>query len=102
MESMQLRLGTTALVTQLPLGSGRSFRGLIDLVAMETLSWEPGSDGQDFVRRPLAEASDLLRLQTCSDSSDPVLHKAIMARASLADQVRVASVQGGGWEAGRV
>jgi len=53
-DQMAERLGATPLVTQLPMGAGTDFVGLIDLVEMTSLTWPDG----DAV---VGEIPDLLR-----------------------------------------
>ena len=38
---------------QLPLGEGRNFTGVIDLLSMDVLMWNKGEDGRNFTRVPL-------------------------------------------------
>ena len=57
-DSIRQRLAATPLVTQIPLGQGKTFMGFIDLISMDTLVWERGSDGAEFSRVPLLDPSD--------------------------------------------
>ena len=50
---MKRKLSATPLVTQLPLGQGKEFTGVIDLLSMDLLVWERGSDGSEYARVPL-------------------------------------------------
>ena len=50
---MTKKLGAMPLVTQVPLGQGKGFTGLVDLLSMDVLLWEAGSDGVEFQRVPL-------------------------------------------------
>ncbi len=50
---MRHKLNATPLVTQLPLGQGKEFRGVIDLLSLEVLIWDRGTDGSDFTCVPL-------------------------------------------------
>ncbi len=52
---MKEKLNATPLVTQLPLGCGRDFKGVIDLLPMDILLWSSDSsdDGAEFQRVPL-------------------------------------------------
>lgn len=54
---MKNKLKATPLVTQLPLGQGKDFAGVIDLVSMDALIWERGHDGSKFTRVPLLGAN---------------------------------------------
>lgn len=50
---MKQKLDAVPLITQLPLGQGKDFTGVIDLLSMDILVWERGSDGSEFTRIPL-------------------------------------------------
>ena len=52
-ESMKEKLGATPLVTQLPLGQGKEFRGVVDLLSLDVLLWGRGTDGSEFTSFPL-------------------------------------------------
>lgn len=52
-DSMKQKLSATPLITQLPLGQGKDFTGIIDLLSMDILVWERGSDGSAFACVPL-------------------------------------------------
>jgi elongation factor G len=54
-ESIHERLHANAVAVQLPIGSEESFRGVIDLVSMEAISFE-GEYGETPVRGPIPEA----------------------------------------------
>ena len=55
--SMEKKLRATPLVVQLPLGQGRHFIGVLDLITMDILAWNRGGDGQNFIHVPLVTAS---------------------------------------------
>lgn len=50
---MEKKLRATPLVVQLPLGQGRDFTGVIDLLTMDVLMWNKGGDGRNFTCVPL-------------------------------------------------
>lgn len=96
-ESMRLRLSATPLVVQLPLGEGRAFRGVVDLVAMEAMLWQPGSDGDAFSLVEVVPTGptgkDFQGLASLPEQCDSLpisrreLEAALEARAQLAEQV---------------
>ncbi len=47
------KLGANPVPIAYPIGKEGDFTGLIDLVTMEELRWEPGTDGQSFERKPV-------------------------------------------------
>lgn len=54
-DAIKRRLGATPLVTQLPLGEGGAFWGVIDLLTMEVV-WSADKEGKDVRRLDMAEA----------------------------------------------
>lgn len=49
------KLGLNVVPIQLPMGSGDDFKGVIDLIAMEAITFE-GKDGEKVVRGPIPDA----------------------------------------------
>ena len=54
LDAMRRRLGATPVPVTIPLGEGEAFRGVIDLVAMESLVFDNADQGRSIVRSPLA------------------------------------------------
>ena len=54
---MEKKLRATPLVVQLPLGQGKNFIGVLDLLTMDVLSWNKGGDGRNFTHVPLIETN---------------------------------------------
>ncbi|XP_048359459.1 ribosome-releasing factor 2, mitochondrial isoform X2 [Sphaerodactylus townsendi] len=78
-ESIEQKLKTRPLLLQLPIGEGKSFRGIADVVTKEQVIWKSATgmdDGKNFERKPLKEA----------DSPD-LLKDTIDARTTLIEQV---------------
>ena len=73
-EMMTERLGASPILVQIPVGSAESFKGVIDLVDMEFLTWDTDAMGLDVKRSPIP--SDLE--STALDYRDQLL-------ASIAD-----------------
>lgn len=98
--SMEDKLRTTPLVTQLPLGSGREFTGVIDLLTMDLLVWDKGGDGTNFANVPLIPCSQDMKYKNFSKlgrlselvKTTPIsrerLEEALEARYNLAEQVQ--------------
>jgi elongation factor G len=62
LESIQAVFGRTAVPIQLPIGSEKSFRGVIDLVTMKALIYAPDGDGKakiEEIPADMAEAAQL-------------------------------------------
>ncbi|XP_069483584.1 ribosome-releasing factor 2, mitochondrial isoform X2 [Ambystoma mexicanum] len=79
LESIKQKLKVKPLLLQLPIGTAKSFKGLVDLVTKEKIMWNsiPGlDDGRLFVRTPLTD----------TDASE-LIHEANDARNALIEQV---------------
>ncbi len=99
MRSIEDKLDTTPLITQLPLGAAKDFTGVIDLVTMELLVWGKGGDGSRFTRLPLIpkdnenRTGDFTKLSRLSElvKDTPLnergMEEALEARNNLAEQV---------------
>ena len=103
--SMEKKLRATPLVVQLPLGQGRNFIGVLDLLTMDVLAWNKGGDGRNFTHVPLITHSnkdgkkDFKKLSSKSlmDSvnvenlpvDSKLISEALDMRYNLAEQVSV-------------
>ena len=102
------RLGATALVLQLPIGSEGDFLGVVDLVTMRALTWRGETQkGEDYVMEDIPEDMQAQArewrekmLETLSEADDAVMVKFLdgeelsveeiqvgIRRATLADKV---------------
>ena len=100
---MEMKLKATPLVLQLPLGQGRDFVGVLDLLTMDVLAWNKGGDGRNFTQVPLIAADSKdgqrdfksLSSKQLSDSvlaenlpiDTKLISKALEMRYNLAEQV---------------
>ncbi|KAK0150680.1 Ribosome-releasing factor 2, mitochondrial [Merluccius polli] len=78
-ESIRQKLKTNPLLLQIPVGIGRNFTGVIDLVSSQQMIWKAASredDGRVFETKPLSQV----------ENSDLVV-EAEEARAALIEQV---------------
>ncbi|CAL1567837.1 unnamed protein product [Knipowitschia caucasica] len=77
-ESIKEKMHTTPILLQIPVGCGKSFSGLVDVLTKEQLTWKTQSkndDGRSFNVQPL-------------EQSEPALVEAVKeARAFLIEQV---------------
>ena len=78
------RLGAVPLVTQIPIGLGADFRGIIDLIRLKALTFDGKSLGAEFSEGPIPD--DLLEtaeqgrqklLETISDFDEVILERFI-------------------------
>ncbi|MCX8526996.1 MAG: elongation factor G, partial [Candidatus Nanopelagicales bacterium] len=107
-DMIKARLGATALVLQIPIGSEGDFLGVVDLVQMKALTWRGETQkGEDYVIEDIpadlaeqaAEYREML-LETLSEADDAIMVKfldgedlsveeiqAAIRRATLADKL---------------
>ncbi len=76
------RLGATPLILQIPWGDEHRFKGVIDLIRMETIVWEDEMLGEAFDLQPIpkelekqANSYHDLLLETLADKSDLIMEK---------------------------
>lgn len=74
MDSIRSRLRTTPILTQLPIGAARTFSGIIDLLNLKEMKWDPDTLGIKYSITPL-------------DPNDSLFAVAKEARAELCEQV---------------
>jgi len=81
---MRERLGANAIPVELPIGSGESFRGVVDLITMKAFYYDEESLGakmiEDEIPEELIEESVATReklLEALADYSDEIMHHVI-------------------------
>jgi len=72
------KLGLNAVAIQLNMGEGDQFAGLIDLIAMEAVTFE-GDNGEDIIRGPIPEAH--------KDSAAVARHEMLEALSMFNDEM---------------
>lgn len=92
------RLGATPLVLQLPIGNEGSFAGMVDLVAMQALSWDddttaPRRDVVPAVMRIMAEAARSRLIEALAEGDDLVLAAWVDDPAALSAEVLRAAIR---------
>jgi len=53
-DEISKKLGAVPLVLQLPIGAESSFKGIIDLIALEELFWNQETLGMEIIRQPIS------------------------------------------------
>ncbi|NWY56348.1 RRF2M factor, partial [Chionis minor] len=77
-ESIKQKLKTKSLLLQLPIGEGKTFRGLVDVVTKEKMIWKPTldlDDGKNFEQKPLLEADDPSLFQEVQDARNALIEQ---------------------------
>ena len=96
LEDLRTRLGATPLPLNIPLGEGEEFEGIIDLISMESLHFDAGSQGNRIIRAPLppgqekqARAARERSLETLAEA-DEVFLEAYLNGAYSTDDMHAA------------
>jgi elongation factor G len=81
-EQMKKRLGSNALVMQLPIGQEENFKGVVDLVAMKAIWWNEADQGLTFeLQDPPADMADL-----CAEYREKLVESAAEANEELMEK----------------
>lgn len=87
-ESIREKLKAKPLLLQLPIGEGKAFKGVVDVVGKEKLLWNPNSDdGKDFERKPLLETSDPKLLKATTEARNALIEQVADLDDEFADLV---------------
>ncbi|XP_025126640.3 ribosome-releasing factor 2, mitochondrial isoform X1 [Bubalus bubalis] len=87
-ESIREKLKAKPLLLQLPIGEGKAFKGVVDVVGKEKLLWNPNSDdGKDFERKPLLEMSDPQLLKETTEARNALIEQVADLDDEFADLV---------------
>ncbi|XP_077354395.1 ribosome-releasing factor 2, mitochondrial [Festucalex cinctus] len=78
LESIRQKLKANPVLLQLPVGTGRNFSGVVDLLTNQRLMWKPTDDGRIFDTRPLSESRE---------EEAELLREVRQARTALIEQV---------------
>ncbi|XP_020768785.1 ribosome-releasing factor 2, mitochondrial isoform X2 [Odocoileus virginianus] len=87
-ESIREKLKAKPLLLQLPIGEGKAFKGVVDVVGKEKLLWNPNSDdGKDFERKPLLETRDPKLLKETTEARNALIEQVADLDDEFADLV---------------
>jgi elongation factor G len=98
-EMMKTKLGANPLVLQLPVGMGEEFRGVIDLVRMQQITWDESSLGILFSSGPIpaelapAAADYRERLIEAAAEQDDALMEAYVAETPIEEAPLLAAIR---------
>ena len=87
--SMEKKLRTTTLVLQLPLGQGRDFVGILDLLTFNVLAWNKGGDGRNFTCVSLVAADSENGKKDFTNLSSKKLSESLRAENIPADSTLI-------------
>jgi len=97
LDMLEERLGSNFVPIQLPIGSGETFTGLIDLIEMKAITYEEGTQGVKFYEDEIPD--DLMEialqyrekmLEAVADFDDQLLEKFLEGQKIHPDEVRAA------------
>ena len=81
-EQIRLRLGSSPVVVQLPIGSEEAFTGVVDIIKMKAISWDEESKGMSFeyydIPGELIDQCHQLRnkiIEAAAEASDDLMNK---------------------------
>src|SRR6201988_1816154 len=82
MESLEQVFGRNVVALQLPIGTEKGFRGVIDLVAMKAHVYKPGGDGKPSIEEIPAALADEAKeaheklVEMVAEGGDPLMERA--------------------------
>ena len=105
-EMMQERFGTNPVPLQIPLGEGRDFEGVIDLIRMKAIIWNESDQGKTFERvdvpSKFQDDANIARenlIENVAAEDDNLLEKYIeggnIEETELVAGIRMATLKGG-------
>uniref|UniRef100_A0A671WAH3 Elongation factor G2 n=1 Tax=Sparus aurata TaxID=8175 RepID=A0A671WAH3_SPAAU len=77
-ESIRQKLKANPVLLQIPVGSGKSFSGVVDLLTNQKLSWKLGSSGDDgrkFESKPLDQSDEPELLQEVNEARTALIEQ---------------------------
>lgn len=81
-EQIKIRLGSTAVPVQLPIGAEEDFTGVVDLARMEAIYWNDADMGMSYTAKPIPEEM----LAACQAWREYMVEAAAEADEALMDQ----------------
>ena len=105
LEMMQERFGTNPVPMQLPIGEGRDFTGVIDLIEMKAIYWDETDQGKTYQEKEVPseyqEAANNARdslVENVASEDDNLLEKYLdgegITNRELIDGTRIATLRG--------
>ena len=105
LEMMQDRFGTNPVPMQIPIGEGRDFTGVVDLIAMKAIYWDDTDQGKTYEEKDIPseiqKAADTAReafVENVASEDDKLLEKYLegieISDQELIDATRTATLQG--------
>ena len=100
-EQLKSRLGAHPVPMQIPIGAEDNFEGVVDLVKMKAIYWDPASQGMKFEYREIpaeladkcAKAHNFL-VEAAAETSEELMNK-YLEEGSLSEEETIAGIRAG-------
>lgn len=96
-EQIKLRLGSSPVVVQLPIGAEETFTGVVDIIKMKAISWDEDSKGMAFeyydIPAELKEQCLVLRgkiVEVVAEASDELMEKYLEGKDFTEEEIKTA------------
>ena len=97
LEAIRRRLGANPVPVTVPLGEGDDFEGVLDLIAQESLRFDPADQGRTVVRAPFTDEEQILAapwremlIEAVAERDDALLERYMAGQAPDPDALRSA------------
>ena len=97
LEMLEERLGSRFVPVQLPLGSGETYTGVVDLIEMKAITYDDASQGMDYLETEVPEDLRELALkyrekllESVADYDDHLLEKFLEGEEISPDEIKAA------------
>jgi elongation factor G len=94
-EQMRARLGANAVPIQMPIGAEEHFEGVIDLIQMKALTWDPETQGMRFMLNEIpaelrAQAQELHdnMVEAAAEGDETLLEKYLEGTALTVEEIK--------------
>ena len=94
-EQMRARLGANAVPIQMPIGAEEHFEGVIDLIQMKALTWDPETQGMRFMLNEIpaelrAQAQELHdnMVEAAAEGDETLLEKYLEGMALTVEEIK--------------
>jgi elongation factor G len=94
-EMMRKRLGCTAVPVQCPIGAEDAFEGVIDLIRMQAIYWNPEDAGMTYEARPipadLVEQAEVMRaemVEAAAEGDDELMERYLESETLSDEEIR--------------
>jgi elongation factor G len=94
-DTIRKRLNAKPIAIQIPIGQEDKFKGVVDLIEMQSIIWQDDTIGAEYITGPIpaelqkkAEAFHTQLVETVAENDDEILHKFLEGEAISAEELR--------------